>query len=345
MELQDGEDYTYLPGIGGAVIGHAVRYHTEGYSGLGRLVRLGHAAFADLIAQGHVSPGELEDTGLLLNLSDGYFLKERSERQEKSSPGYTPDDETDNAEGYLQFQQECEEQLIPRLCEPMGLRFHPKHRKLFFGGPAGFASILRTASELIQSGQLKRCIVGGIDSLIDPLMIHALTELGVLKTPSHPVGQMPGEAAALLLLERHAQVRVRAARIDALLAEPHIEEEHVHRFSGQQPRGIALVKAISRALPQQSGQTPKLLIGNLNGDEWRAREWGMALTKLPPALRDARLWIPALSFGEIGAATGAVAACMGVRAFARGYARTEDVLIWLSSDNGQKGAFRITQSR
>jgi 3-oxoacyl-[acyl-carrier-protein] synthase-1 len=60
---------------------------------------------------------------------------------------------------------------------------------------------------------------------------------------------------------------------------------------------------------------------------------------------DVPLWLPAASFGDTGAATGAVATCMAARAFERGYAPGDAALIGLSSESGERGAFGIAAAR
>jgi 3-oxoacyl-[acyl-carrier-protein] synthase-1 len=51
----------------------------------------------------------------------------------------------------------------------------------------------------------------------------------------------------------------------------------------------------------------------------------------------------ATSFGETGAAASALGACMAVRAFARGYAGGNEVLVWSSSPCGAKSAFVVSK--
>jgi len=339
FELKDGEDYNHVPGHEGTVTAHPIRHLTEGFSGLGRLVRLTLPSLEDLRNYSRLSHADLQTAGILLNLSDGYFVNALLQREADDTRAPTHDDEP--IEGHALLQDECERLFFPRLCELAKVHFHPRYQKVFFGGSAGFASVLKIAFELLRTRRLERCIVGGVDSLVDPQALHALAELGVLKTSNHPVGLMPGEVAALLLLERRDAASKRGAQIQALLEDPGMESEDIHRFSGKPPQGAPLAKTISHTLLEMEGHSPGLLIGNLNGDDWKAQEWGNALIRLPRSIRDTRLWLPALAWGDTGAAVGAVSVCMAVRAFERGYAGTTDALIWLSSESGAKSAFHL----
>lgn len=50
-----------------------------------------------------------------------------------------------------------------------------------------------------------------------------------------------------------------------------------------------------------------------------------------------RLWHPADSIGDTGAASAAISIAAGARALARGYARTDDALVFASSEAGLRG--------
>ena len=82
-----------------------------------------------------------------------------------------------------------------------------------------------------------------------------------------------------------------------------------------------------------------MIINDLNGERWRFLEWGMAdaraLSGLPP---NRRLWHPADCFGDIGAATGAAHLCLATRAFRRGYAVGQAILVCNTSDGGERAA-------
>ena len=84
------------------------------------------------------------------------------------------------------------------------------------------------------------------------------------------------------------------------------------------------------------------MVADLNGTNPRANDWGNALVRAgPPFNAPADLWIPALSFGEVGAATGPYALCLVARAFARGYAPSGEAVVWLWGDGGGRGAFSL----
>jgi 3-oxoacyl-[acyl-carrier-protein] synthase-1 len=115
-------------------------------------------------------------------------------------------------------------------------------------------------------------------------------------------------------------------------------------FSGMSNRGVSLSKAIQQAL-QADGATASFsgdLISDHNGEEWRAVELAGARLLLDTQLnRDASLILPAACIGDVGAASGAVAVGVAVRAFMRNYASSDRVLVLCSSDHGDVGAILL----
>ena len=106
-------------------------------------------------------------------------------------------------------------------------------------------------------------------------------------------------------------------------------------LSDQPVTGEALATAVSETLAQlQIERFDGVAIGDLNGESWRSQDWGSALVRLGPLLTDRVEWLfPSDSLGETGAASAAIAICLGATALARGYA-TDAVLISASAESG-----------
>lgn len=319
--------------------GHAVAHLTRGFSGLGRLVRLGRAALEDLRHHARLEAGPR--TGIVLNLPSGYFLAE-AERRALARAGpdeFPPPPEPLHADV---LREKYSQSLLPRLREvvPGGWA----REELFFEDSPGLVLALRAARRLLQERRVERCIVGCIDSRVDPEVLAALGELGVLKMPGHPVGLMPGEGAAFFLVESSEAARRRAAPVQAFVDEMSLATEPFDLLSPQPKVGVALASALEELLGrlEEGGQETGLVIGDLNGMEARANDWGCSLVRLrhrvPQAAAD---WYPALAFGDVGAATGAFSVCMAARGFARGYAPSPNVLVWLWGERGARGALYV----
>jgi 3-oxoacyl-[acyl-carrier-protein] synthase-1 len=305
---------------------------------------LGQKAIQDLMSGAGAARADLASLAVLCAVPGGYYWCERYRQDLQPVAGCLPFD----PEAAINFenskrQEEFRASLVPRLSTVSPIPLNASLSRLYFGEQAAMAMALKDAVAYLESGKLPACLVGGIDSFVDPATLPALSNLGVIKTPVTATGFVPGEAAGFILLETYEHALRSGAAIQAIVERPSVQREDIHRFSEIPVGGRALAAAISRTVEPYcgNGSSPGLLIGNLNGDTWRAREWGTALVRLPACLRTAPLWTPVESFGEVGAASGAVAACLGVRAFQRGYARTRIIVVWLSGDDGGKGSFLL----
>jgi len=100
-------------------------------------------------------------------------------------------------------------------------------------GPTAFLSEQEASGEeaiawgahLVADGAVDVCLAGAADEL-DPVRYQVLRQLGVVaRGEAHPLdaaadGIVPGEGAAVLVLEPLARARARGARVYARLAEP-----------------------------------------------------------------------------------------------------------------------------
>jgi 3-oxoacyl-[acyl-carrier-protein] synthase-1 len=206
--------------------------------------------------------------------------------------------------------------------------------------------VLHKAQHLLATGQFVRCIVGGVDACTDGRYMAAAHHFNALKAGDQAAGFQPGEAAAFIMVESEPDARARGADILARIDAAAIGSETIGRTSGKPALGLGLADTIERCLGAlQDGSKIGWIMADLNGDAFRGNDWGYALVRLMPRHRylgECPLVIPAEAFGEIGAAGGPVAVCMGVRAFARGYAPAPSALAWLSSYAGSRGAFVIS---
>lgn len=324
------------------IIGHSLTGVTDGTVSVGRLVRMGSSALSDLLTYAKIEDNDFSKTGFFVSLSNGYYLDafEKKEREEMKDPGLekVPFETEIRKEMLKQF-------LIPKITSLCGITIPKEFQALYFSNEVGIIHAIKDVTVLLQEGKLDRCILGGIDSYVEENILEALLEFDVIKTNRNPVGFIPGEAAAFIMIERFDKAVARKANIEAIIDSHATAYETCHRLSGEPSIGIALTTAITETfenLPDK-GEETGLIIGNSNGSQFRANEWGNALTRLLYHYQIANIpeWYPALSFGEVGAAVGIISICMGVRGFVRKYTNTDNILIWISSDDGSKGALSL----
>ncbi len=316
--------------------GHSVRGIADGFTGVGKALLFLSAALRDLLEERPLSREELERTGLCINVSD-FFLEDTDAIARRTA----------DAEQWALPSDAWKKQtadLCGKVSHASKLGIGEAHQSLHHGGHGGLAISLRDAMAMIESGKVDRCLVAAVDSRTAPAFLSAAARLQVLRTQDNPVGLAPGEAAAVFLLER-ARDAPRSARSNAMVTAISSGRDPVGLLGDRPPLGAALAGTLLGAAPKnaEGRATVDFCIGDLNGTERRAQEWGRALAKLAgeSSIGDAPCWFPASSFGDTGAAAGAVGVCIAVRALTRGYAPGKTGLVWLSSESGDNGAITI----
>lgn len=331
--VPDAQGMTMVP-----LRGHTVGYHAEGFTELGRLARLGSLALADLLSRAGLEPGALDRTGFFAAAPSGYQAA-----MEDASCGEDHDfvPPLDYADPFTAARRAAYPvQLAPRIYALCRVPMPRAPVEVVLEDQAGFAVAAAAAMAHIERGAIDRAVVGGVDSLMERETLEALVALGLLKTPGSSFGMVPGEGAAFLLLERRRAADQRGRAPLAAIEAPAVVVDPDHQHAGAPPNGRALSAAIEQAAARLPGSVGAvgLLIGTHNGHPWTAAEWGRAAARLPRPLAGARTWRPAESFGETGAAAGAIGACLGAAALAKGYARADAIVVWMSAGRGGKGA-------
>lgn len=208
------------------------------------------------------------------------------------------------------------------------------------GGQAGVFLALRDAMSRIRSGELDYCLVGGADSYFIDSRLERLDKSWRLRTDRNPDGFMPGEAAVLLLLttpQRAADLgTVPLCRVGEVAVATEREKIDGERAS----TGQGLAKAIGGALARS--RPPAWVLCDLNGESYRAFEWGLMQARLGEFLGEMKqLTHPADCLGDVGAATGALLVACAAHGFARLAAPEGPVLLWAGSDDGTRAALTV----
>jgi 3-oxoacyl-[acyl-carrier-protein] synthase-1 len=167
-----------------------------------------------------------------------------------------------------------------------------------------------------------------------------------LKTKRNPSGFIPGEAAAVLLLETREFAEQRNA-------VPVLRVDGVHQ--GQEPNtilgdksssGSGLTNAIRplAGVLNESGPC-RWVYSDLNGERYKAYEWGVVSTRLHEMFsKDHHLSITADAIGDIGAVTTAVQIGCIVEAIRRGYPKNSSALLYAGNDVGLRTALAVSRA-
>ncbi|HUQ84056.1 MAG TPA: beta-ketoacyl synthase N-terminal-like domain-containing protein [Gemmatimonadaceae bacterium] len=314
------------------VHGHAVRHLTQGFAGLGRLARLGVAAWEDLDRnEAGTAPARY---GLYIATSDGYYTAHARGQDEQP-----PTRDGVIADIQLAHRESIAERLPARLVALRGKGSAGVTRALT-GQHASFAAALIDAVADLRAGAVSEAIVGGVDSLVDPRVVGSLARLGLLKTPDNPAGMAPGEGAAFVRLQRRSAMSPERRAI-GFLSQVAWAAEETHRLADERSTGQPLLTLLRDAPPTAQDGSRLLMLSTLNGDPVRAHEWGATIVGLPSWAHTAAHVHPAMSFGDTGAAAAAMNTVFGLRTCARGRAGYTSVLVWAAGDDGGRSAIWV----
>jgi len=346
--------------FGGPIQGHAIAFLPPGFIGPAKALLMGCHVLKRLLQKGpHLRQGK-DKTGMFLNLSD-YILPDRKYRMEKAfeaelerqfgeddDPAHPPISmETVLPSSAWKGQHQG---LLTKLLERCDFVLPGAHQHLYFGGHTGVVHAIHDAAEAIRLGKYDRGIVGAIDSCIEPPVLEAGAITGILKTQKNPVGFIPGEAAGFLVLEKQQDAARRGNRTLLEISSLALEKEKFDRFSEDIPLGKALFRTLDQIIYSgtRSGDKVGFILGDLNGDVYRANDWGHALVRLNAKypVGDLPMWLPAVGFGETGAATGVLSLGLMDAAFKKEECKKMPAaLLWLSSETGEHGGILVKFSK
>jgi 3-oxoacyl-[acyl-carrier-protein] synthase-1 len=213
-------------------------------------------------------------------------------------------------------------------------------------GHTGFHRALAQAARDLRSGAVSAALVGAVDSLIDPAGLARLADSGRLKTPLDPAGLQPGEAAGFVWLDAVDPTSPAASPALATVRALAFAQEEYVSFADGAPTGRAIASAMRDAVSHLSISrfAPVWALSDLNGEAYRATDWGNALVHTE-AGQNLRLspgtLYPAASMGDTGAASGVIALCIAAAAFARGWAPAQTAALVSASDAGERSALLV----
>jgi len=327
----------------GGVVCHAVPLLTDGFEGEARLVRLVQGGLEDLARQCMDAPWKTRRTAFYLSVpslerlaTGAELVAEEGKRQQMQE---LAKEKRDPVAGF-----ERAGRLLSQGARLAHWSGKPELKWCTDSGHTGVAEAMRRASTDLQGGGCDLAIVGGVDSYLDEDTLAWLELTGRLKTPDRANGLQPGEACGFLLLETEESAAKRMPKRRVCLDAVCLEEEAMSLVSGGQSSGVALAEVVHHAASVSSWgrEAPARISHDLNGETYRAHEWGLALLRLAArskVLAEPEVWFPSASFGSTGAATGAVQACVAAQAYARPHLSAKPLAVVSSADGRPRGCF------
>lgn len=207
-------------------------------------------------------------------------------------------------------------------------------------GNASMPYAIARAAELVGSDPASMCIIGGIDSLLRDSTLSWFEQAGRLKSVSYGRhhGLIAGEAVGFIIIEDLAQAQQEKRPILARITALGLAKEPSPRAARVASLNSGLTDACHNALKDVQDKEIRTVFGDLNGENSRALEWGMADMRCFKERHEQRqLWTPANCYGDIAAASGTVMANIATQGFVRGWLQSP-VLMFCSDDHGSCGA-------
>jgi len=234
------------------------------------------------------------------------------------------------------YEESCG-RYLSRVLASLGL---PAEVEIVPQGNASVIQALAGACRFLEKDPEALCIVGGVDCLLGTRTLDWFEQHARLKSRSYGRhhGVIPGEAVSFMTVENRSTAAERNSPLLGRIAGLGQAREANPRAFGEDSVNSGLTDACRTALNCTRSDKIGNLLGDLNGEASRAKEWAMAEMRCfdTPEV-DRTLWKPARSYGDIGAASGAVLADVVTRGFSRQWL-TSPTLIFCSDDHGACGA-------
>lgn len=301
------------------LIGHPAAGLSDGFQGLGRFVKMGAYALEDM--RQYLNPKDFNSAKLGI-----FFVFPTNNANQAMSVDLNSDFKV----------------FLTKLQQLSRIEIEEINSRAYFEGRVGVISAIQDALILIESEKIDWCLIGAIDTLLDSCRMSGLITRGKVKTMDNPTGLVPGEAACFILLERLSSAKGRGTIPEVVLHHPSRIVSSNEEDVGQAITGKILSEVMAQALDnaQTKASDRGTIYCDLNGEDFRAADFGSALVSISPLyhLGDWRLEIPALSFGDTGAASGMLAICLAMRAFFRSHLFGNQAIVVMSSKLGGSGA-------
>jgi 3-oxoacyl-[acyl-carrier-protein] synthase-1 len=207
-------------------------------------------------------------------------------------------------------------------------------------GHAGGFYCMEQALTMLGSGHSQYCLVGGIESYLEPETLEWLDDQEQLHSETTIWGFCPGEGAGFCLLTT-VQIAISYSLpvlIELLSASSATEPCPIKTETVCIGQGLS--EAFKKSLECLQGDSKvNYTICDMNGEPYRGNEYGFSVLRSSGKFADDEDFMtPADCWGDVGAASGLLFAILAAFAAQKQYAPGPNVLVWASSEGGLRGA-------
>lgn len=233
--------------------------------------------------------------------------------------------------------------IVKRIQEQLGVHFNSsKFRTFASGHVAGFMA-LQAARQLIQRGGAPGCVICGVDSFLDPATLLTLDRQFRLKTSANRDGLIPGEAAAVVLVQENP-----SANTDTAVIGLGFGLEQASILSGEPllGRGLAAAARLALAESKLGLHDMDLRLSDATGELYGFKELPLVEGRLMRVVRKKAqpLWHWAEAIGDTGAAAGVAQLVLADHSFRNGYAAGARAICLTGSVDGARAAAVVRSS-
>jgi 3-oxoacyl-[acyl-carrier-protein] synthase I len=211
------------------------------------------------------------------------------------------------------------------------------------GHAAGVAALAMGAAK-VRTGEWPMCLVGGVDSYMQPETMEWLDDNRQLMGVVARSGFIPGEAAGFCLLANEDTCARRGLQALASVFPGGMAQEPMPIKGKEVSLGLGMTEAVAAAMPEASCLVDDVYCDQ-NGERYRGEEWGFVCLRLGGRFRNPTDYhAPADCWGDVGAASGTLFAMLACQAAQRRYAQGPLALLCAGSEGGLRSALVIARS-
>ncbi|MES2548495.1 MAG: hypothetical protein V4630_02235 [Pseudomonadota bacterium] len=228
--------------------------------------------------------------------------------------------------------------LLDAIFAACEMSFHPSSRAVDGGAAAGLG-LLAQASALLAQGAVDRVILAGVDSLVNPSDLARLMAANRLAGGGNSQGLIPGEGAAAVVLSPRVAGEQRPTCAILSVASAREENSVLSEGFSQGRAMLSALREASRKGEADGEPFVDFVLSNGNGERYAAWESMITRARFYRTRRDRTpAAMPAMSAGETGSASAALALVVARDAFAHGYAPGRVAMAEIASDEGLRSA-------
>jgi 3-oxoacyl-[acyl-carrier-protein] synthase-1 len=190
---------------------------------------------------------------------------------------------------------------------------------------------------------VEQVLLGGVDSLINEADLTRLGQSRRLNSEETAQGLIPGEGAAFVRLTRVPEGK---AQIHVAIHGVGLAQEKDSVLSERYSQGRALLEALRNAVNGAGPSEPDIdfVVSNSNGERYSGWEQMLARPRFYRTRREILpTALPAMTVGDIGAASGALVLMLAADSFQKEYAPGATAACEIASENGLRAAAVLTR--